>query len=370
MGFPSSEIFPKQDKLFGADDVGSWINLPYFNAEKTDRYAISRDGSPLSLEEFLEEAEAMQVNEEDLSLIEAVTTSPVDLEGAPPCITVLVKSPVGKGMRNRMLFNLGVFAKLKRSNDWSRFLEELNKHLLDPPLPTGEVNTILQSLHRKQYDYTCREAPMRDACNRAMCSQAAHGKKESKDDPGVAIDRLVKILTDPPTWIITVDGEKMILPTTDDLLIQPRFQRCCVERLNVLSRQISRGAWENLVTNLLERVEEVIAPMDAGREGQFFRLVEEFCQDSDMASKEDLLMGRPWLDKGQVYFNSGDLLDFLSRRKFQLSPREAWVFLKNRGAEQDRFFLKGRTVRVWQIEDPGRQTESFSDSVSGDDAVF
>ena len=45
------EIFPKQTKLLKGD-IGSWINLPYYNAEQPISYAI-KDNNILSLNEAL-----------------------------------------------------------------------------------------------------------------------------------------------------------------------------------------------------------------------------------------------------------------------------------------------------------------------------
>jgi hypothetical protein len=45
------EIFPKQTKL-AADNIGTWINLPYFNADDTQQYAI-KNGKKLSLGDAL-----------------------------------------------------------------------------------------------------------------------------------------------------------------------------------------------------------------------------------------------------------------------------------------------------------------------------
>lgn len=56
LGVGGAEIFPKQTHRGGPSDVGNWINLPYFNAEKTNRYAI-KDGKNLSLEEFFKHVE-------------------------------------------------------------------------------------------------------------------------------------------------------------------------------------------------------------------------------------------------------------------------------------------------------------------------
>ena len=39
-GFVKYDLRPQQTKLLNDDDVGSWLNMPYFNGDETDRYAI------------------------------------------------------------------------------------------------------------------------------------------------------------------------------------------------------------------------------------------------------------------------------------------------------------------------------------------
>ena len=51
LGFAGTEIFPKQTKLIGADDVGSWLNLPYFGET---RYAFLDTGDGATLQEFFD----------------------------------------------------------------------------------------------------------------------------------------------------------------------------------------------------------------------------------------------------------------------------------------------------------------------------
>ena len=60
IGYGGSEIYPKQSELRD-NQLGNWINLPYFDAKNTNRYAVEiRNGVPtkLSLEEFLTHAVA------------------------------------------------------------------------------------------------------------------------------------------------------------------------------------------------------------------------------------------------------------------------------------------------------------------------
>ena len=58
MGFSGCEIFPKQDQILAdRGDVGNFINLPYFDSDKTVRYAVDEKGKDLSVEQFVKQAE-------------------------------------------------------------------------------------------------------------------------------------------------------------------------------------------------------------------------------------------------------------------------------------------------------------------------
>ena len=71
LGYPGVEIFPKQTKRMpakaGKPRPGNWINLPYFGGENTLRFCIC-DGEAVSLERFLDFAEANRVGEDALKI--------------------------------------------------------------------------------------------------------------------------------------------------------------------------------------------------------------------------------------------------------------------------------------------------------------
>jgi len=52
LGLPKdTEIFPKQAST---EAIGNWINLPYFDAYNTTRYAYDDEGNPLGFDEALQ----------------------------------------------------------------------------------------------------------------------------------------------------------------------------------------------------------------------------------------------------------------------------------------------------------------------------
>ena len=54
LGYGNSEVFPKQIKLNSKEDTGNFLNLPYFNSQKTTRYSYLENGSAATLDGFFE----------------------------------------------------------------------------------------------------------------------------------------------------------------------------------------------------------------------------------------------------------------------------------------------------------------------------
>ena len=65
LGYGGSEIFPKQISRANERDRGNWINLCYWDGNKTERYAI-HEGKKLNLEQFIDLAEQKTVTYEQL----------------------------------------------------------------------------------------------------------------------------------------------------------------------------------------------------------------------------------------------------------------------------------------------------------------
>ena len=178
------EIFPKQDYLAGPEDVGNWINMPYFDAERTTRYCI-KDGKALSLDEFIEHAYSQRVLLEDTEEIEL--QDPEDgLNGAPPCLRTLAANGIPEGTRNNALYNFAVLAKMMDAggDQWPDTLGKFNNDYLQPPLPLSEVNVLVKSLNKKEYFYKCKDTPCQQVCNKDICRKAEYGIGGNGDDPG------------------------------------------------------------------------------------------------------------------------------------------------------------------------------------------
>jgi len=110
IGYPGVEIFPKQTSR-DSDDVGNWLNMPYFHVSKpTDRFAV-KAGKTLSLGGFVELAESQAVTKEDFHKVNVDDAEVIALFlEAPPCLKNLFKAGgFPEGTRNDGMYNVGVY---------------------------------------------------------------------------------------------------------------------------------------------------------------------------------------------------------------------------------------------------------------------
>lgn len=358
LGFPNIEMFPKQVQLASKKDVGNWLNMPYFGGEKGGRYCI-HFGNAIPAEDFIDLAEKYRVSEADFLSIPIIDSE--DFADAPPCIQMLAENGVPAGMRNKGLFNIAIYARKKFGDGWEEEVEKLNHQMVSPPLGSREVLTVCKSAGRKDYGYTCKEDPVASFCNRQVCRTRLYGIKDADDEPDVMLGGLEKILSEPPTWIIDVDGHRLELQTAD-LLNQDRFRTICVERLNKYPRRVKPGTWEKLIRERLENCETHAAPPDASPEGKLKYLVDSFCTSFSMARvQEELLAGKPWVDdKAKViYFRYPDLSKFLEGQHFhEMTSRQIWAFLRRINATHKMFNIKGKCVQVWGVPAPAQQEQA------------
>lgn len=371
---PSVEVFPKQAST-SEKNLGNWINLPYYNAANTNRYAVV-GGRPLAFEEFLDHAEASAISAAALEAWHADVSLSDDafFGDGPPCLQTLHDLGLAEGERNQGLYNIGIYLKLKYPDDWADRLFAYNEERVDPPLPDDEIQTIVRSLEAREYVYKCNDAPIVDHCQRSRCKRMTYGidafRRREVEASIPEMRGLKKIMTDPPRWLLTV-AEREVELTTDDLMILQRFRRAVLEKTNIIVPLIKTHEWDKIMRELLDNVVEVEAPEDAGTWGQFYFLVMEFLKLRRKAeSRESLLQGKPFAEDGRVYFRSHDLGGFLVRRGFRAysTMSEIYSALRSVGAGHVQMRIKGQTFKAWYVPmpDEGEQDEPFTEATSND----
>ena len=371
LGYGNCEIFPKQTQLLtDKGDTGNWINMPYFNGTRGMRYALDIDGNALSPEAFLIAAEALSVEE---SWFNELLVLASEFDDGPPCLQALSQIGYPVGTRNDGLYNIGVYLKRSKPDSWETALDEFNHKYLNPPLTMPEVQGVIKSVRRKDYNYGCSKQPIAQHCNAALCRTKRFGVGSGMNGRFPQLGGLTMLDTKPPIWFWTVEGVRMELSTSE--IQDPRaFQRKCVDYLRIFPQLPSAPVWQAAVQHALDTVTIVEAPSDASPEGQFWEMVEKFCIGRAQALNiDEITMGKPFTEKGRTYFRMQDMIAFFSRNKFFefKGPKIASLF-KDSGAEHHVKNIKGRTVNYWSIPSFATQTSGFNppEEVSGPSEPF
>jgi hypothetical protein len=379
LGHSGVEVFPKQTRLAGPRDFGNWINMPYYGGAETARYAIDDLGNQLSIEQFLDLADDLACSVSELEGIGLPTDMTFDgqLAEGPPCLQCIAgKGGAGEGNRNKMMFNVGVMLRKRYDESWEQHFDDYNRApYVDTPLPSKEMQGLVKSVNRKAYEYTCNDSPIAQVCSRQICLTRKFGIGVGDNDPGVVFGTLVKVTTDPPTWIWDVDGARLEL-TTEALKDQARFHTACINVLNKWPKLIKPIEWAQLIRGKLENCEVVEAPPDARPEGQMWAHLQTYTTGRAKArSRDELLSYKPWVPSrdelgkfqenaqvlaGRVYFSGTHFRQFLEQQRMTgVSEKRLWAWLRNKDAKHHTFNIKGVTINVWSVPAFPDQTEDL-----------
>lgn len=351
IGYGNSEVFPKQIQLLkDRGDVGGWINMPYFNGHHSDRYAYeAKSNKQLTAVEFLHYVKDFIISEEQL--INLKLESSQEFTDGPPCLQHLVLKGFPEGTRNNGLFNLGLYAKKLNPDKWKQLTEEYNAKYMSPQLSPAEVLTIINSIEKKEYKYTCKTQPLCSFCNATLCRSRKHGIGNSTQMP--IFNSLTKIEADPPIWFIDVDGGGRLELTTDDIQTPLKIQKKCLDVLNIMIPLVERKQWQPIIAELLETLHVVTVPKEATPKGILMQMLEEFClsRSADGDNPEVLLRGLVFNSSGRHYFRINDFLDYLGRKRFdELSRGKIIATLRDHDVTPSRVAVKAKSVPVYSIK--------------------
>jgi len=315
LGYAGVEIFPKQDELRNKEDVGNWINMPYFGSDKDElRYAIV-NGKRASLAKFIKEAFTRSISHDELDKLQVDSPDDTLLEGGPPCLNTLMRSGFPAGTRNISLFNLGVFARKRWPDEWQDKIDELNDQLLDPPLSIGEVTQIKRNLEKKTYFYKCSDSPINSVCQRDLCSGRQYGIGGDGVDLGFKLEGSIRILTEEVYYITTISGKRVYL-NAHAICGMHAFRIAVMQQTGIMVPNMKARQFGELMGNMTKEAQEVEAPQYSGKRGSLFQEVLQIVATHNTAeSWKQCMSGLPLLDdKGGVYLFPHQLVKTLKRR--------------------------------------------------------
>lgn len=360
LGYGGCEIFPKQTSRYDEDkDIGNWLNMPYFNVEKTTRYGI-KDGKPLSLEEFLAYAEASKITVDDLIDVEIKETL---FEDGPPCLQVLQnKGGFPDGTRNDGMYNVAVYLRKRYPDNWQDKVFDYNKELCDPPLTLTEINILVKSVERKAYGFRCKQPPINAYCNRRQCLQRRFGVGESVDNANLPeIGQLTKYEGDPVLWYLEIDGHRIQM-TTEDLINQRNFKKKVADSINRIIKTFPQHKWDQYIDEKMQHCDVIDVPEDATAFGQFKILVDTYVTGLAQATSVEELAHRftPYnTGTGEVWIRSTGLFQYMATHGFTYkSENHVWQMMRELGAKKEYVRAGGKTFNVWVLPAPERPIDA------------
>lgn len=371
LGLAGSEIFPKQAQvLTERGDLGNWIITPYYantyGGKIREQVGIRKTGAELTVEQFLIVAEAAKIAPEALTQWADARprASPQPSKAAkgewhapsepfgdgPVCLQIMARQGVGAGGQSNALLMMGIYYKRVDPMGWKERLEQANRDFLQPPGTSDGLVSVIKSLEKKDYNYTCKTEPMASHCNSSACRIRRYGVGEEGDYP--AISGMSKLNVEPPIWFVDVNDTRLEI-ATDDLLNYPRFIKVCAERNNVVYNFMSQATWYKSLGPVMQNCTNIDAPPEVGKAGQFKEHLEEFLTNRQKGrSKDDILNGRPWEaeEEKRHYFRLKDLQKFLERENVKDMTRgQITQRIKHLGGGDKFLNIKGRGVNTWWL---------------------
>lgn len=347
-----TEIFPKQSARFNENDIGSWINLPYFNAEATNRYAVI-GGKPASLSSFLDAAEAIAVDPTTFYPPEVAEAEDALFFEGPPCLQLL-SSQGGfmEGSRNDGMLATIVYLKKRYPDDWERYVDAYNVSLAK--LPAQEIVQLVKSNKKKTYNYACSKAPINAHCQRRACLGRIYGVGEGTPEAkGGSIEGLTRYDSahgDEPMWRMEVNT-KPVMVSNSQFYSRDEFNRACMAQANVVPIHMPPQRWLRYLNDIIATATVVQMPEDAGPTGQLWSHIENFCLQQVYATeKAEMYLGKPYREEGRIYFRMQDLLRYLDARKVQYkSVQHIGQLLRAHDATSGFWHVKNSGINWWAL---------------------
>lgn len=347
LGLPkNTEIFPKQTQL-GSAQSGNWINLPYFNAEKTVRYAYSVDGGALPLPTAINHCMQIRTTVKDLKS----TLNNVPMAEAPPCLqTMFLEGGAEEGERNAFMLNCGVYLKARFGEAFADNLHLLNNNTLEPLDYIELDTTVIASLNKRDYNYACKSPLLKGYCNKTECGSRKYGVggQYVSDFEFGQLTRW-KGEDEDEYYIWDVNATQFTLFGIQDLIKQDRFRALCGSKLNHIPNRLKEPVWLNIVNKALSNVIEEEDSTSAGLsdKAHWVEKVCEFLSTRQAIRREQLLDNLVYLTNGKLYFKNAVLQEYLIKLGTlnHVTKQQHMKFLKDFGVKYGTLRLDGKVMK-------------------------
>lgn len=348
------ENFPKQVNRAnqGDKDPTNWINVPYYDAENTVRYAIT-NGAAMPFEAFLDASLAIRVPLAYMLLPYFKQHGSDDLfaEG-PPCLVALHgQGGFPEGTGNDGVMAIGTYLKKRFGDQWESYMDKYNSEI--GHRGAVELAALIKNISKKDYAYGCKKEPLCSVCQKRVCLTRLYGVGDRSSEQVQA--SLLSVIRydypppDPPLWSFELNS-KRVLVDNDTFYTKDALNKACMSQSGVIPIHMSTAKWLRALNDLIQEADIMPMPEDAGPTGQLWENVEMFLQQGVNAmSKEEVLTGKVYREGGKAHFRGLDLFKYLDTRRVRYGKEQfVWQLLHKRGATKVQWkFGKKATCNVW-----------------------
>lgn len=331
LGYGDCEVFPKQTRRAGPQDVGNWINLPYFGDARVGVVIKSNAEKVLeeySLEKWLDfvEANITQVSQDELEDRAPRITgtrhtgaSKNDYEDGPPCLQRILKAKVTEGSRNEVMYqNVQYLIRKYRSKDEveGRAMK-FNLDAFEPPLPASEVRSVVKGNFDKIKGFKCHVKPMSTFCDQPTCLRRTFGVGTASADLPFEIGGFSKLLSEPRMYAFNANGKRILLPDVKALSNQKEFRNYLIDAISIVMPMMVQSKYDDLLSQWLANCEDVPQPPDADYRTEWEDSLIEFIERNQFDDRARITSGNAWIDhdSGRIYFQLSALKKFMTQQR-------------------------------------------------------
>jgi hypothetical protein len=171
---------------------------------------------------------------------------------------------------------------------------------------------------------------------------------------------LRRVDTDPPRWLLRVNGQDVPL-TTEQLMKYQFLELKVLEHCSIVLRPMKPDEWRLMLADRMRNLAVIAVPEDASTPGQILGRLLEYLQKTidgrDMSPQErsrSIDLGRPIRvakeDGEWSIFKGTEFIKHLKRTKGEdMRGPDLWLALRNLGVEHTVMKIGDKAHRVWMM---------------------
>jgi hypothetical protein len=154
----------------------------------------------------------------------------------------------------------------------------------------------------------------------------------------VDIVRLIKYMSDPPTYELVTERGRIRLPSVNHIIVQQKFREAVATVANVYISSFKKAEWEKIAQKLLDVCEEQNAGDESTYEGLAREIISRFLEERVVTDDRNkgLNEGIAYIEDGHYWIPAPNFREWLQNVGYKFKRTELGPLLKAYGCEERR----------------------------------